>query len=154
MNEIKNKRKLKQSWILSDLLLDVKKQRKMAHQNGFDLASPIKRNGLIGNGYAQHAPLTNISSSSTTSSLFTNNSSVSMNSGSSGLMRSPRFQPLSPRNPVTGIGCNTTDGFRGRRRNERGILSFLINLLSIRPNTTWFFYGFWIFLWFYSSIEF
>lgn len=117
-------------WKGSDISLDIPKQRKIAHrnnfvqpQNGFSLASPIKRNGLIGNGYAD-APLTNLSSSSA-SSMFTNNSSVSMCSQKTGssnaLPRSPRFQPSSPRNPVLGIGCDSTDLCRRARRNERGI---------------------------------
>lgn len=114
----------------SDLSLDSPKMRKIPQprelqKNGFNLATPIKRNGLIGNGYAE-APLTNLSSSST-SSMFTHNSSVSMSSGktdssSAALTRSPRFQPSSPRNPVLGIGCHAADLYRGRRRIERGTL--------------------------------
>lgn len=124
----------------SDLSLDSPKMRKIPQprelqKNGFNLATPIKRNGLIGNGYAE-APLTNLSSSST-SSMFTNNSSVSMSSGktdsssAAALTRSPRFQPSSPRNPILGIGCNVADLYRGRRRTERGILVF--PLLVRRP---------------------
>lgn len=111
--------------------LDSPKPRKIPQprelqQNGFKLATPIKRNGLIGNGHAD-APLTNLSSSST-SSMFTNNSSVSLSSektdssATAALTRSPRFQPHSPRNPVLGIGCQAADLYRGRRRIERGTL--------------------------------
>lgn len=110
--------------------MDAPKQRKIAHnynnhqQNGFKLASPIKRNGLIGNGYAD-APLTNLSASST-SSMFTNNSSASLYSHKTGSSnaaastRSPRFQASSPRNPVLGIGFHASDLYRGPRRTERG----------------------------------
>ncbi|XP_055301918.1 microtubule-associated protein Jupiter isoform X2 [Sitodiplosis mosellana] len=112
----------------SDLSLDSPKPRKIPQprelqQNGFKLATPIKRNGLIGNGYAD-APLTNLSSSST-SSMFTNNSSVSISSektdssATAALTRSPRFQPSSPRNPVTGLGCQAADLYCGRRRIAR-----------------------------------
>lgn len=112
----------------SDLSLDSPKPRKIPQprqQNGFSLATPIKRNGLIGNVYAD-APLTNLSASST-SSMFTNNSSVSISSektdsSATGLTRSPRFQPSSPRNPILGIGCQAADLYRGRRRIERGSL--------------------------------
>lgn len=111
--------------------LDSPKQRKIPQprelqQNGFKLATPIKRNGLIGNGYAD-APLTNLSSSST-SSMFTNNSSVSISSektdssATAALTRSPRFHPSSPRNPVLGIGCQAADLYCGRRRIARGTL--------------------------------
>lgn len=98
-----------------------KSEAKLAHLNGFNLATPTKRNVLLGNGYAENGPPTNLSTSSTASSLFTNNSSMSLHSGSSSAMRSPRYQPSSPRNPVTGLGCDTTDSYRGRRRIGRGI---------------------------------
>ncbi|XP_031629076.1 microtubule-associated protein Jupiter isoform X2 [Contarinia nasturtii] len=110
------------------LSLDSPKPRKIPQsrelqQNGFHLATPTKHNRLIGNGYAD-APLTNLSASST-SSMFTNNSSVSISSGktdssaTAALTRSPRFQPSSPRNPVLGINCQAADLYRGRRRIER-----------------------------------
>lgn len=96
-------------------------------QNGLNLATPIKRNGLIGNRYAE-APLTNLSSSSI-SSMFTNNSSISISSGktdssaTAALTRSPRFQPASPRNPVLGIGCHAADLYRGPRKTARGSMT-------------------------------
>lgn len=104
-------------------------------QNGFNFATPIKQNGLIGSRYAE-APLTNISSSST-SSMFTNNSSISMSSGktnssaAAALTRSPRFQPASPRNPVLGIGCQAADLYCGRRRVERGIRRLCISFFFV-----------------------
>lgn len=114
--------------------------------NGFNFATPIKQNGLIGSRYAE-APLTNISSSST-SSMFTHNSSISMSSGktnssaaAAALTRSPRFQPASPRNPVLGIGCQAADLYCGRRRMERGIwrllcvFFFFIGVRTHAPHT-------------------
>lgn len=129
----------------SDLSLDSPKMRKIPQprefqQNGFNLATPIKRNGLIGSRYAE-APLTNISSSST-SSMFTNNSSISISSGktdtsaAAALTRSPRFQPASPRNPVLGIGCHAADSYRGRRRTERGTWAYLFCALARAQHTT------------------
>lgn len=108
--------------------LNSPKQRKIPQprelqENGFKLATPIKRNGLIGN--IADAPLTNLSSSST-SSMFTNNSSVSISSektdssATAAQTRSPRFHLSSPRNPVLGIGCQAADLYCGRRRIARG----------------------------------
>lgn len=108
------------------------------HLNGKKPMNDIQ-NGITGNGYGKvtlkpvvngttTGPLTNLSSmtSSTSSSLLTNNSFSSAtynksNASSNATKSSPK---MTPRNPVTGIGCNDSDSYRGRRRSGRGIFFF------------------------------